>query len=121
MPKKIVVIDDDPLIRALVVEILSPSYGVLAAEDGEAGVALVRKERPDLVICDFAMPRMHGFEVCRLLRADASLAGLKILMCSSKSYAQDVVNAKSVGADDYLVKPYEVKALTEKVAALLRP
>lgn len=118
MPKKIVLIDDDPLIRALVCEVLGPSYTMLCAEDGLVGLEIVAREVPDLVICDFAMPRMHGFEVCRKIRETPALKNIKILMSSSKSYAQDIVNAKAAGADDYLVKPFSLDDLVRKVEGL---
>lgn len=119
MPKKIVVIDDDVSILALVKKILGSEYDVLQAEDGVAGLELVISELPDLVILDFAMPLMHGFEVCRKIRSDARVSGIKILMSSSKSYPSDIRNAADAGVNGYLVKPYRAQNLRKIVEFML--
>ncbi len=118
--RKIVVVDDDPEMLELLSRLLAADYQVHTAADGESGLALVRRERPDLVVLDLLMPRMHGFEVCRRLREDPSLSGLKILVSSSKSYANDIATAKSAGADQYVVKPFEVDAFLAEVRELLQ-
>lgn len=118
--KKIVVVDDDRDMRDFLAEVLRPGYEVSTAEDGAAGLALVRKEKPDLVILDLLMPRMHGFEVCKRIREDDSLSGVKVLISSSKSYLHDQNTAvNGVGADKYLVKPYETAELMKTVGDLI--
>jgi phosphoribosyl 1,2-cyclic phosphodiesterase/CheY-like chemotaxis protein len=113
--KKIVVVDDDQDMRAFLVEALSPSYSVTSAEDGVLGLELVKNERPDLVILDLLMPRMHGFEVCKRIKEDSALKDTKVLISSSKSYAHDQSTAQGAGADKYLVKPYQLAELTKVV------
>jgi DNA-binding response OmpR family regulator len=118
--KKIVVVDDDRDMRDFLIEVLRPSYSVSTAEDGAQGLELVRKEKPDLVILDLLMPRMHGFEVCKRIREDAELKDVKVLISSSKSYVHDQNTAVSgAGADKYLVKPYEVAELMKTVGDLI--
>jgi len=117
--KKIVVVDDDPEMLSLVSTVLSRDYQVKTASNGADGLTLIQKERPDLVVLDLLMPRMHGFEVCKRLRADESLAGLKILISSSKSYANDIATAKSAGADLYVVKPFNVDQFLADIRGLL--
>lgn len=118
--KKVVVVDDDNDMRTLMTMLLSGSYSVETAVDGAAGLELVRRVHPDLVVLDLLMPRMHGFEVCQKIRADAELAGTKILISSSKSYGHDVRTAVSeTGADDYIVKPFEIKEFQRRVASML--
>ena len=118
--KKVVVVDDDLEIADFVQLSLSTAgYQVLQANDGRAGLELVRHERPDLVLLDLAMPMMHGFEVCQAIRADQSLAGVKIIITSGKSYAVDVRTAKDAGADHYMVKPFGLDQLLDTVGRFL--
>ncbi|MFI5346102.1 MAG: response regulator transcription factor [Elusimicrobiota bacterium] len=118
--KRVLVVDDDDDMRALMALILSGEREVSSAADGAAGLELARKIRPDLIVLDLLMPRMHGFEVCRRIREDADLKGTKILISSSKSYQHDVTTSvEETGADDYIVKPFEVEEFKRRVAALL--
>ncbi|MDE2490978.1 MAG: response regulator [Elusimicrobia bacterium] len=118
--KRVLVVDDDDEMRRLLTTILSGAYEVSAAPDGAAGLELARRVRPDLVVLDLLMPRMHGFEVCRRLREDPELKGVKVLISSSKSYPHDVRTAlEETGADGYLVKPFDVDELRGRVADLL--
>src|SRR5438105_15506247 len=98
--KRVLVVDDDDEIRELIVLLLSESYEVSSARDGAEGLALARSLRPDLVVLDLLMPKMHGFEVCLGIRADAGLKETKVLISSSKSYYYDVRTAvEETGAD----------------------
>ena len=99
--------------------ILGRVYEVQTAPDGVAGLELIEKVRPDLVLLDLLMPRMHGFEVCRKIRENPALKHIKVLISSSQSYMHDIHTAKEAGADDYLVKPYETAALLWKVEELI--
>jgi phosphoribosyl 1,2-cyclic phosphodiesterase/CheY-like chemotaxis protein len=117
--KKIVLVDDDPEMRALMMEILRPSYSVLEASDGQEGLETIRRESPDLVVLDLLMPRMHGFEVCKHIREDARLRNTKVMISSSKSYQQDVKVGMGAGADFYIIKPFEITAFRNKVDELL--
>ena len=118
--KRVLVVDDDDDMRELMVMLLSDSYEVAAAHDGEEGLEMARRLRPDLVVLDLLMPRMHGFEMCRHMRADAGLKAVKVLISSSKSYQHDVDTAvDETGADDYIVKPFDIKDFQVRVAALL--
>ncbi len=102
-PKKIVVVDDDPDMIALMKEVLVPSYHVLSANDGQMGLEMIRRENPDLVVLDLLMPRMHGFEVCQRIRTDERLRHTKVMISSSKSYPKDIKVATGAGADFYIV------------------
>ncbi|MCX5794507.1 MAG: response regulator [Elusimicrobia bacterium] len=117
--KKILVVDDDPEVRQLLEDLLRPDFDVRTAEDGVAGLAAAKAERPDLVILDLLMPRMHGYEVIQRIRQDEGLRDLKVLICSSKSYAADQTTARQAGADDYITKPYDVGALLGKIQDLV--
>ena len=118
--KRVLVVDDDDDMRALMTMLLSGSCEVSSAADGAAGLELAKRLRPDLVVLDLLMPKMHGFEVCRRIREDADLKGTKVLISSSKSYQNDVrTTVDETGADDYIVKPFEVEEFKRRVGALL--
>ena len=118
--KRVLIVDDDEDMRGLMVMLLSERYDVSVAHDGEEGLEMARRQRPDLVVLDLLMPRMHGFEMCRHMRADAALKAVKVLISSSKSYRHDVNTAVGeTGADDYIVKPFDIKDFQGRVAALL--
>ncbi|MBI4059792.1 MAG: response regulator [Elusimicrobia bacterium] len=114
--KKVVVVDDDDDMRELMCMLLRERYEVSSANDGARGLEVVRAVRPDLIVLDLLMPVMHGFEVCRRLRADPELKGTKILISSSKSYRHDMRTAvEETGADSYIVKPFEIAEFNRRV------
>lgn len=120
MPKRILVVDDDAVMSQFVLlRLKEAGYDVAAAPDGEEGLRQARELKPDILVLDVAMPKMHGYAVCKALRADASLSGLKILVTSGKSYPVDIKTAKKLGADRYLVKPYPMQELLAAIEELL--
>jgi len=120
MSRRVLVIDDDDDLAAVAEAYLTTSgFEVQRARDGVEGVEAARAYKPDLVMVDIMMPKMHGFQVCEKLRSMEGLEGLKILVCSSKSFDSDKQIATEVGADDYLVKPYQRADLMAKVGTLL--
>jgi len=116
-PATVLIVDDDPKIARLVRASLSPEFEVLQAADGEAGVAMVEAERPDLVILDVNMPRLDGLRACTRIR---ELSDLPILMLTARSAEADRVAGLELGADDYVVKPFSPLELLARVRALLR-
>ena len=117
--RRVLVVDDDGEIRELANAILSQEYEVMEAVDGQDGWEKTLSWRPALVITDLMMPRMHGYELCRLLRGPDAPAGLKILVASSKPFATDKAQSLAAGADDYIIKPFAIDDLLEKVRKLL--
>ncbi len=118
MPRTILVVDDDPHIRQLLVFALGKAgLGTVEAADGEAALALVATQRPDLIILDINMPRMDGLEVCRRVRADSQVP---ILFLSSRDDEIDRVIGIELGADDYVVKPFSPREVVARVMAILR-
>lgn len=118
--KRVLVVDDDNDLRELMRALLSERYDVALACDGAEGVELARRLRPDLVVMDLLMPKMHGFEACRVIRGDAELKDAKILIVSSKSYRTDMRTAvEEAGADGYILKPFAVAEFKSRVAELL--
>lgn len=116
---RVVLVEDDEDIRVIAEKALRGSgYEVFSARDGESGLQLVKEKRPDLVILDLMMPRMHGFTVCQAVRSDPSLRHIAILVTSAKSYPVDVARARELGADYYLMKPYDIQELLLTVKTL---
>lgn len=91
-------------------------HEVFSAGDGESGLQPVKEKRPDLVIPDLMMPRMHGFTVCQAVRGDPSLRHIANLATSAKSYPVDVARAHEFGADYYPTKPYDIQVLLQYAA-----
>lgn len=120
MPKRILIVEDDASAAQLLRDFLDRcGYETEWASDGRSGEERARAWRPDLLLLDLMLPRGHGFSVCERLRADPGLAGLKILVISAKAYAADREAAREVGADGYVVKPYELDDLKRRIESLL--
>jgi two-component system OmpR family response regulator len=118
MARTVLVVDDDPHIRQLLVFALEKA-GLVAREaaDGEAALAAVGEARPDLVVLDINMPKLDGLEVCRRLRAQGDLP---ILFLSSRDDEIDRVLGIELGGDDYVVKPFSPREVVARVGAILR-
>jgi DNA-binding response OmpR family regulator len=117
-PPLVVAIDDAPEVRRLLTRLLErEGFRVRTAEDGESGLRLVADEDPDVVILDLVMPGMDGFEVCRQLRARSDAY---VIVLTSKSSEVDRVVGLTIGADDYVVKPFHGAELVARVRAMLR-
>ena len=120
MSYKVLIADDEPNI-VISLEFLMKREGhrVLVARDGAAALQAIRQDKPDLVLLDVMMPLMTGFEVCQHVRADESLAGVKILLLTAKGRDTDLAQGKGVGADAYMTKPFSTKDLAARVRTLL--
>ena len=116
-----VLIADDEANIVISLEFLMKREGhrVLVARDGAQALDLIRRERPQLVLLDVMMPMMSGFEVCQHVRADESLAGVKILMLTAKGRDTDIAQGLGQGADAYMTKPFSTKELAARVRELL--
>lgn len=116
----VLVVDDNPDLRAFIAGCLASTYRVETAEDGIMGLETARRILPDLMILDIMMPKMDGYEVCRQIRRDSSLAQVPVILATSKSGGGAVVEGLEVGANDYIAKPFEIRELKARVAAHLR-
>jgi DNA-binding response OmpR family regulator len=115
---RILVVDDEPPLVELVRSYLSrEGFEILTAGDGPAAVQLVRDEAPDVVVLDVMLPGFDGLEVCRQIRA---FSDAYVLMLTARGEEIDRVVGLTVGADDYLVKPFSPRELVARVKALLR-
>lgn len=119
--KKILVIEDDTKMRKNVVTILQmEEFEVLAAANGEDGLALARQASPDLILCDVMMPGISGHEVLRRLREDSSTASIPVVFLTAKTDVADLRAGMNLGADDYLTKPVTVPELLTAIGARLK-
>ncbi len=116
--EKILIVEDEKdLVKILKYNLEKESYRVLVATDGEAGLSIFRKEKPDLVVLDIMLPRMDGYEFCKAVRQDSKTP---ILMLTAKAEEVDRVLGLELGADDYVTKPYSVREVTARIKAILR-
>src|SRR5512143_2402032 len=117
MPGELVlVIDDSPTITKVVQLVLTKAgYQVQTAADGEQGLASVRAQRPDLILLDFVMPRMNGYQFCRELTADAKLRDIPVILMSAKGDQVGERFVKVMGIVDYITKPFSPEAITAVV------
>ncbi len=114
--KKILVIDDSVLISEMISDILrAENYDVIIAKSGEEGLEKVATEKPDLVLLDVVLPIIDGFEVCRILRADESNNLMPIIMLTSQCSEDDKLTGLELGADDYIIKPFNPRELISRV------
>jgi len=119
MPKKILIIEDEQgILMSLKDEFESQGYVVHAAEDGESGLELSKKQKPDLIILDIMLPVLDGYEVCKRLRMEGDKTPVIMLTVKDKEF--DKVLGLELGADDYVTKPFSFRELTARVKAVFR-
>lgn len=118
---RILVIEDDrSLAEVLAYNLRQAGYDVTVAHDGQDGLNQARRRRPHLVLLDLMLPVVDGLDVCRQLRSDPYTKETKIIMVTAKSDETDEVVGFTLGADDYVTKPFSVKVLLERIKAILR-
>src|SRR5512137_1920648 len=115
--KVLIVEDDRTLLEVLRYNLSKEGFEVLTATDGAAGLDTARSTKPDLVILDVMLPKMDGYEVCRILRPETTVP---IIMLTAKTEETDRVVGLEVGADDYVTKPFSMRELMARVRAMLR-
>lgn len=119
--RKILVIEDNEDIRENLCEILElAGYATYAAENGKIGVEIAEKEHPDLIICDIMMPVLDGFGVLKILSNKATTANIPFVFLTAKTEKGDFRQGMSLGADDYITKPFESKELLEVIELRLK-
>lgn len=120
MANKILVVDDEPNI-VLSLEFLMKQAGfqVQTAADGEAALAALAIEQPDLILLDVMMPRKTGYEVCQAIRANPDWKDVRIIMLTAKGREVEREKGLALGADDYITKPFSTQEVVERVRELL--
>ena len=119
--KKLLIIEDDRSLAGVVeYNFSNAGYEVFSAHDGQDGINQARSKMPDIILLDLMIPVVDGVEVCRRLRAESATRETPIIMVTAKSEETDQLIGFSVGADDYVIKPFSIRVLLEKVKTLLR-
>ncbi len=121
MAQRILIVDDDPkIVRLLRASLEQAGYRVFVAYDGETALHTLRRERPDLVVLDLMLPDRDGWDVTRVMRADAALADTPIIMLTARVEHHDRIVGLELGADDYVTKPFHPGELMARIRAVLR-
>lgn len=115
--KVLIVEDDRNLLDTLRYNLRKEGYNVVAAVDGPEALDVARREKPDLIILDIMLPKLSGFEVCRILRKEMIIP---ILMLTAKTDEVDKIVGLEIGADDYITKPFSMREMLARVGAVLR-
>jgi two-component system OmpR family response regulator len=115
---KVLIVEDDlTLQETLAYNMRKENYRVIKATDGEEGLRLARENKPDIIILDIMLPKLSGFEVCRIIREESAVP---IMMLTAKTDETDKVVGLELGADDYVTKPFSMRELIARVRAMLR-
>lgn len=118
---RIVVIEDDPSLNEILrIALKGGGYDVSIAVDGETGLKEVMSARTDLILLDIMLPRIDGYEVCRRIRASATIRDVPIIMLTAKGEERDIIKGLDLGANDYITKPFSRPVLLARIRAVLR-
>ena len=117
---KILVVDDEIyIVHILDFSLGMEGYEVLTALDGEQALEKARAEHPDLVVLDIMMPKLDGYETCKMLKADPKTKDIPVILLSAKDRNVDQKVGFEVGADDYITKPFSPRKLVERINTIL--
>jgi two-component system alkaline phosphatase synthesis response regulator PhoP len=119
--KKILIVDDEvDLVEAIRFLLEGEGYRVLVSGDGEDALHQARRENPHLIILDIMLPKLDGYKVCRQLKSDKRYKQIPILMLTARAQQKDRIIGMEAGADEYIIKPFDLAAFMEKVKTYLR-
>ena len=119
-PTILIIEDERSLLEILSYNLTNEGFEVLTASDGQEGLRRAKAALPDVVVLDLMLPIIDGLQVCRQLRSDPKTQAVRILMLTAKSEEVDEIVGFSMGADDYVTKPFKIKPLISRIKALLR-
>ena len=117
--KRVLVVDDDPVVRRIIMELLNARYTVVLASTGVQVPELLQKNHPDLIILDVMLPWVNGFELCRIIKTHSEGKEIPVLFLTGCKEKEDIMTGKEVGAAGYLTKPFYAKDLYREVERLL--
>lgn len=121
IPKRVLIVDDEARLRTILERVLrEKGYEVQTAVNGRDALKQIPSFNPHLVIADVAMPEMDGFELCRNIRADGRFGSVRFIFLTAKDAREDEIEGLTIGADDYITKPFDVDKLLARVDARLR-
>ena len=117
--KTVLIVEDEKNIVDIIrFNLQRTGYNTLEAYDGEAGLAMAREKKPDLILLDVMMPKMMGFDVCRALRAEGD--NVPVIILTAREEEEDKILGLEIGADDYITKPFSMRELMARVKANIR-
>jgi two-component system, OmpR family, alkaline phosphatase synthesis response regulator PhoP len=123
MDKKILIVDDEPHLRLLMSRALQDiedeGVEIITANDGEAGLELIKSEQPQLVFLDVMMPKKNGFEVCDTIKNELGMKDVYVILLTAKGQGIDIQHGEKVGANLYMTKPFDPDDLLIKAKAIL--
>jgi CheY-like chemotaxis protein len=123
MPRKILIVDDEPNIRTLLRQAFedfeADGVGILETGEGEEAWRVIQAERPDVIILDIMMPGLSGYEVCQRVKSDRALSKTHVIILTAKGQAADRRCSFEVGADEFILKPFDTADLIKRVANAL--
>ncbi len=118
--KRILIIDDEAqMVQMVQMRLEAVGYEVIKAHDGQTGLEMAKQENPDLIILDVMMPKMDGYKVCGLLKADARYNKIPIIMFTARAQESDKELSEDVGANAYINKPLNAEDMMNKIKKLL--
>ncbi len=117
---KVLVVDDEPnIVQTLQDRLEMNEYIVSTAGDGREGLKKAQQEKPDVILLDVIMPVMDGHEMLEVLRKQPDCSDISVIMLTARSQTQDIARANACGIDDYIVKPFDLSELLEKIETVL--
>jgi len=118
--KTILVVDDEvQLVEMIKMRLEAHNFNILTAFDGQEALEVARREKPDLIVLDIMLPKIDGYKVCRMLKFDEKYKGIPIIMFTARAQESDKKLGEEVGADAYVVKPFEPELLLKKINELI--
>lgn len=119
--KTILVVEDEvELVEMVKMRLEANGYKVIAAYNGEDGLYWARKEKPDLILLDLMLPKMDGYKVCGLLKLNEKYKKIPIIMFTARAQESDIKLGREVGADAYIIKPFDSQVLLDKIKELIK-
>lgn len=119
---KVLIADDDPqTAKLLQAELKRQGFETVTVADGQEAVKRIKTDPPDAVVLDLMMPKFHGFEVCRMVKGDPTTKDVKVLILTARAYKPDQDKAMELGADAFILKPFEPKDVVKSIKKLVKP
>lgn len=116
---RILIVDDNPMNLAVLEELLSDDYETVSAESGEEAISLATEFKPDLVMLDAMMPGIDGYEILCWIRCHPELKAIKVIMVSAKASKADIEQGLTLGADEYITKPFDIRLVDKAISKQL--
>jgi DNA-binding response OmpR family regulator len=120
-PRVLIVEDEPNIVLSLEILLRRAGYETASTADGEAALELIRQTRPDVVLLDIMLPKLNGYEVCRVVKSDPTLSSIPVIMLTAKGQEVEILKGLELGASAYIAKPFGNAEVLEAVRAALEP